>query len=136
LTINHRQDHRVTEAEAILAICSMLGGQSEVRHHYPIADGNEYVNEYVVVDCETETHVIEVGLDKRSSLDSVQQAEFFAWVTGKLPMMIIVDQDGIEGQYEYQIKRSARRLGIRYYSYTSDYLLRWLMTSYFRDQAN
>lgn len=56
----------------------MLGGQPEARHQYTIADGNEYV----VVDCETETHVIEVGLDKRSSLDSVQQAEFFAWVPG------------------------------------------------------
>lgn len=110
----------------------MLGGQHEVRHHYNIAQGDEYV----VVDCETDTHVIEVGLDKRSSLDSIQQAEFFAWVTGKTPMVILVDQDGIEGPIEYQIELSAKRLGIEYRSYSSDYLLRWLMTSYFRDQAN
>lgn len=51
-------------------------------------------------------------------------------------MVIIGDHDGIDGQYEYQIELSARRLGIRYDSYTSDYLLQWLMKSFFRDQAN
>lgn len=122
----------MTEADAILALCSMLGGQPEVRHTYVIDHGEHHVR----VDCETETHVIEVGMDKRSSLDSVQQAEFFAWVSGKLPMVIIVDEDGIEGPIEYQIERAAIRFGIEHRTYNADFLLRWLMTSYFREQAD
>lgn len=120
----------LTEAEAILIICEMLSGEPEVRRHYTIDQGSHYVR----VDCETATHVIEVGLDKRSSLDSVQQAEFFGWITGKKPMVIIVDRDGIESEIEYQIETSARRFGVEYRTYTVDLLLRWQMTSYFRQQ--
>ena len=42
------------------------------------------------VDCETGTMVYEGGLDKRSSLDSVQQALFFSHVTGKRPAVVIL----------------------------------------------
>jgi len=68
----------MTEADAIAILCAMLGGEPEVRHSYAI-DGSEH---YVRLDCETQTYAIEVGLDKRSSLDSVQQAEFAGWLAG------------------------------------------------------
>ena len=41
------------------------------------------------VDCETGTMVYEGGLDKRSSLDSVQQALFFSHVTDKRAAAVI-----------------------------------------------
>ncbi len=108
----------------------MLGGEPEVRHTYSIDDG-----EYPVrLDCETATHAIEVGLDKRSSLDSVQQAEFAGWLAGKEPMVILVDRDGIEGAIEYRVKIAARRLGVAYRSYSDDFLLRWQMTEFFRQR--
>lgn len=69
----------MNEADAILIICAILGGEPEVTHRYDIHDGSYSIR----VDCETDTHVYEVGLDKRTSLDSVQQAAFAGWVSGK-----------------------------------------------------
>lgn len=121
----------MTEAEAILIICAMLSGEPEVRHDYSIDEGDHYIR----VDCETDTHVIEVGLDKRSSLDSVHQSEFAGWLSDKEPMAIIVDRDGAEGAIEFRIKSAARRLGVEYATYSDDYLLRWQMTAYFRQRV-
>ena len=59
----------------------MVSGETETRHGYTSAGDHSYVE----VDCETSTMVYEGGLDKRSSLDSVQQALFFSHVTGKRP---------------------------------------------------
>ena len=59
--------------------CALVNGETETRHGYASAGGRRYVE----VDCETGTMVYEGGLDKRSSLDSVQQALFFSHVTGK-----------------------------------------------------
>ena len=50
------------------------------------------------MDCETSNYVIEGGLDKRSSLDSLQQALFFSVLTGKVPIVVIYDTDGMVGQ--------------------------------------
>ena len=67
-----------------LAACLLVPTQTpaqeeaEVRHEYTYPAGASYIR----VDCETATHVYEGGLDKRSSLDSVQQALFAAHVTG------------------------------------------------------
>ena len=66
------------------------------------------------VDCETGTMVYEGGLDKRSSLDSVQQALFFSHVTGKRPAVVIYDSDGREGQFEYRIRTACEKAGVRY----------------------
>ena len=120
----------MSEAEAISILCAMLNGEPEVRHHYEIDEGAHYVQ----VDCETETHVIEVGLDKRSSLDSAQQAEFAGWVSGKKPMVIIVDQDGVESSIEFRVRTASKRFGIEYSTVSDDFLLRWQMTSYFRQK--
>ena len=43
-----------------------------------------------MVDCETADVVYEGGLDRRSSLDSVQQALFAAAFTGKEPAVVIL----------------------------------------------
>lgn len=61
--------------------CQSIAGKLETRHRYRYPQGESFIK----VDCETSTHVYEGGLDKRSSLDSVQQALFAATITGKIP---------------------------------------------------
>ena len=90
--------------------CTMVNGETETRHGYTSAGGRSYVE----VDCETGTMVYEGGLDKRSSLDSVQQALFFSHVTGKRPAVVIYDTDGREGRFEYRIRIACRKAGVRY----------------------
>ena len=90
--------------------CALVNGKTETRHGYTSAGGRGYVE----VDCETGTMVYEGGLDKRSSLDSVQQALFFSHVTGKRPAVVIYDTDGREGRFEYRIRIACRRAGVRY----------------------
>ncbi len=92
------------------ALAQQLGGQTETRHHYFVGGKRHYIS----VDIETDDHVIEAGLDRRSSLDSVQQVVFAAIMVRKKPKIIIYDSDGIEGPYEYRIRMVARRLGIAY----------------------
>ena len=93
--------------------CTEAGGQTEVRHDYDYPGGSSYV----IVDCETSNTVYEGGLDKRSSLDSIQQALFFSAITGKEPSIVIFDTDGKEGQYEFQIRTAAELAGVEYLSY-------------------
>ena len=90
--------------------CALVNGETDTRHGYTSAGGRGYVE----VDCETGTMVYEGGLDKRSSLDSVQQALFFSHVTGKRPAVVIYDTDGREGRFEYRIRVACRRAGVRY----------------------
>ena len=90
--------------------CTMVNGETETRHGYSSAGGRSYVE----VDCETGTMVYEGGLDKRSSLDSVQQALFFSHVTGKRPAVVIYDTDGREGRFEYRIRIACREAGVHY----------------------
>ena len=90
--------------------CTLVNGETATRHGYTSAGGRRYVE----VDCETGTLVYEGGLDKRSSLDSVQQALFFSHVTGKRPAVVIYDTDGREGRYEYRIRVACRKAGVRY----------------------
>ena len=98
------------EKDANDAFCAQVGGQREVRHVYDYPTGSAYV----VVDCETEERVYEGGLDKRSSLDSVQQALFFAHVTGKEPAVVIYDTDGRIGPYEYRIRVACELAEVEY----------------------
>ena len=98
------------EKDANDAFCAQVGGQREVRHVYDYPTGSAYV----VVDCETEERVYEGGLDKRSSLDSVQQALFFAHVTGKEPTVVIYDTDGQIGPYEYRIRVACELAEVEY----------------------
>ena len=104
-----------TEADYNATFCAEVNGQQEVRHTYTYPGGQEHV----FVDCETQERVYEGGLDKRSSLDSVQQALFFAALTGKQPTVVIYDTDGRMGQYEYRIQTACELAGVLFLSYAN-----------------
>ena len=95
---------------SVNALCALFNGETDIRHGYTSAGGRSYVE----VDCETGTMVYEGGLDKRSSLDSVQQALFFSHVTGKRPAVVIYDTDGREGWFEYRIRMACWKAGVRF----------------------
>ena len=95
-----------------LLLAGHLGGLSEVRHQYQFSEGQAFIK----IDIETETVVIEGGLDKRSSLDSVQQALFAASLTGKKPAIVIYDTDGVEGRYEFRIRKASERAGVAFFN--------------------
>lgn len=67
------------------------------------------------IDIVTDKYVIEGGLDKRSSLDSIQQAVFASTLTGKKPAVAIYDTNGSWGKYEHRIYSSAKKLGIKFF---------------------
>ena len=87
-----------------------LGGETEGRHEYTYPAGQSYVR----VDCETADTVYEGGLDKRSSLDSVQQALFAAHLTGTTLAVVISNTDGKIGRYEHRIKVACGRAGVAF----------------------
>ncbi len=90
--------------------CDSLGGKRETKHYYKYNTKQSFVK----IDCETDSYVYEGGLDKRSSLDSVQQAVFFSVLTNKKPAIVVFDTDNIYGKYEYRIKAVAERLGVKF----------------------
>ena len=92
------------------AFCASVDGQREVRHTYTYSTGQSYV----LVDCETPDTVYEGGLDRRSSLDSVQQALFAASLTGKEPAVVIYDGDGRVGRFEHQIRVACELAGVEF----------------------
>jgi hypothetical protein len=119
----------VLETELAAILCAfVLSGEVEVNHGYSVG----YDLHRIRVDCETSDRVVEVGLDKRSSLDSVQQALFAAHLTGKTPIVAMIDTDGREGPYELRIRTAARMAGVGYVVYQRDALIRMQMTSYLR----
>ena len=81
-----------------------------MRHYYSYDNKKSYI----IVDCETDTEVWEGGLDKQSSLDSIQQAIFFSILTGKRPAVIIYNTDKKLGTYEYRIGQVAKQLNIKF----------------------
>lgn len=122
-----------TELDLAAILCTLLlRGETEVRHDYTAVDGAHYIR----VDCETSSHVVEVGFDgKRSSYDSVHQVIFASELSGKLPMVVIIDTNGLEESVQYQVETVARSLNISYLTVTKDFLLRWQMTAPFRDRG-
>jgi hypothetical protein len=102
----------MNEALAIDILCALFGGDQEVRHAY----NTDYSANYIQVDCETEEFVMEMGLDKRSSFDSIHQVTFASILTGKKPKIVIIDTDLREKAQEYQIRLAAQKLGIAYQS--------------------
>ncbi len=111
---NSRAGRSLSEDDYNRAFCASVGGRTEVRHEYEYPGGRSYVK----VDCETDTHVYEGGLHKRSSLDSVQQALFFSHLTGKRPVVVIYDTDGQVGRFEYRIEAACDRVGVGYITLT------------------
>lgn len=91
------------------SMCHAIGGVRETRHYYNYRGTQRG---YVIVDCETDAHVIEGGLDKRSSLDSLQQAVFFSILTGKAPVVVIYDTDEQIGKYEHRIAAACAEAGV------------------------
>ena len=92
-------------------LAERLGGRSEVVYEY---DYTTTETSEIRIDIETDDYVIEGGKDKRSSLDSIQQALFASILSGKKPAVAIYDTDGKWGKYEHRIWVVAKELGIRY----------------------
>lgn len=94
----------MNEAYYIALLCgAMFGGQAEQVHDFTYPGGAASIR----TDCENKNRVIEFGLDKRSSLDSLQQALFAAEVSGKDPVVVLIDTDGKMGRFEWRIARAA-----------------------------
>lgn len=112
------------------ALCSFLaGGDTETRADF-VANGT---SRHVRIDCETPAFAIELGFDgKSSNRDSVHQAIFGALMTGKRPAVILIDTDGVEGRYEYEMRRVTDHLGILYRVCNENHIIAWQMTSAFR----
>ncbi|MGD1924739.1 MAG: hypothetical protein ACFB03_11225 [Paracoccaceae bacterium] len=119
------------EEFVVSLICALLGGaDTEVRHQFD----NRGDSRHVEVDCETPSHVIEFGYDKRSSQDSVHQAVFASILTGKTPMVVLIDTDGEEGRWEQEMRRVTSYLDIEYHRCHLDFIIRWRRTRFMREQ--
>jgi hypothetical protein len=89
----------------------MDNGRSGIITTFPTGES------YVLVDCETESTVYEGGKgNTRSSLDSIQQALFFAHLTGKEPAVVIYDTDGKMGRFKHRIRVVCEMAGVTFYS--------------------
>jgi hypothetical protein len=88
-----------------------LNGVTESSHNFTFEGGRSAIR----VDVETAEYVIEGGLDKRSSLDSLQQIVFAAFLTKKKPAVVIYDTDGVEGPYEFRIRNAAESVGVTFF---------------------
>ena len=99
-----------SEAEYNEDFCESVGGKTETKYIYLYPTGRAHIR----VDCETEDTVYEGGLDKRSSLDSVQQALFFSSLTGKQPAVVIYDTDGQIGRFEHRIRVVSVMAGVTF----------------------
>ena len=119
------------EAELIPLLCAfLLGAEPEVRKDFENVGRTRAVR----VDCETDTHVIEVGLDgKASSRDSVHQAVFAAFLTRKQPAVVLIDRDNQEDRYEQELRVVTSMLDIPFAVCKEAFLVRWASTSPFRD---
>lgn len=119
------------EEFVVSLICALLGGaDAEVRHKFD----NRGDSRNFRVDCETPSHVIEFGYDKRSSQDSVHQAVFASIQTDKVPMVVLIDTDGEEGRWEQEMRLVTDRLGIAYHRCHLDFIIRWRGTRFLRSQ--
>ncbi|MFC3615214.1 hypothetical protein ACFORG_15735 [Lutimaribacter marinistellae] len=115
------------EVELAALLCAFLAGSDAETRQYFDVNG---ISRYVRVDCETESHVIEIGLDgKSSSRDSVHQALFAASLTGKSPAVILIDRDGHEGRFEYEMRKVAPAAGVIYVTCSQAAIERWSATA-------
>jgi hypothetical protein len=114
-----------TEVTYIALLCSLLGGAEPESRQFFEVYGYERPR-YIRVDCETPTHVIEVGMDETASVrDSVHQAALAAHFTGKLPLVVLIDTDGAEGRYELEMRLVTRHLGVAYARCSAGFLESW-----------
>ena len=98
----------ISEAMASALLCASLGGEQEIRY--------DYGDSYNVIDCVTETHAIEFGLDKASSRDSFVQA----WVASRYishdpplePMVYIIGRFPQPGKVGKELMEFGEAFGI------------------------
>lgn len=123
----------MNEVALAALLCGFLnGGAAELPHVFD----NLGAPRRVRVDCETADLVIEVGLDRRASArDSVHQAVFAAALTGKAPVVVLIDTDGVEGRYEQETRIVTGRLGVAYANCSEDFILAWAATAGLRGGA-
>ncbi len=99
-----------------LKLANYLGGRTEISYNYDYnINGSTPRIASIRIDIVTDEYVIEGGLDKRSSLDSIQQAVFASTLTGKKPAVAIYDTNGSWGKYEHRIFSSAKKLGVKFF---------------------
>ena len=104
-----------TESQFNKALASYLNGETEVSIAYDFTDSDgKIISGHIRVDIENDEYVIEGGLDKRSSLDGIQQAVFASVLTGKKAAVAVYDTDGFWAKFEYRIWAAARKLGIKF----------------------
>lgn len=121
------------EVHLAALVCAFLAGSEDETRKYFDVNG---LPRFVRVDCETDGHVIEIGLDgKASARDSLHQALFAAHLTGKTPVVLLIDRDGFEGRYEYELRQTTAATGVIYATCHEDFILRWAATSGLRPSA-
>ena len=97
-------------------LAAHFGGQTEVIIDFNYnSEGNAPKQSSVRIDIVTDQYAIEGGLDKRSSLDSIQQAVFAASQLSLKPAVAIYDTDNSWGKYEHRIWTAAKELGVKYF---------------------
>ena len=114
------------EVAIAAALCGLLAGSAEETYHY--FDVN-WERRHIEVDCETPTHVIEIGLDEKpGARDSIHQALLAADLTDlkkKDPAVILIDRDGREGKYELEMRRVTGLLGMAYATCSDRWIETW-----------
>ena len=99
-----------------MCLANQLGGRTEVSFNYNYnLKGSSPLVASIRVDVVTDEYVIEGGLDKRSSLDSIQQAVFASTISGKKPAVAIYDTNGFWGKFEHRIWSAAKKLNVKFY---------------------
>ena len=115
LNLQTRNDKKFKEAEFNEALANFLGANQEVEFEFHFeSKHNESGAGKIRIDIVTDEYVIEGGLDKRSSLDSVQQATFASILSNKTPAIAIYDVDGEWGKIEHRILTASSALGIKF----------------------
>ena len=109
-------DEKINEAAFNDALANFLGANQEVVFEFHFErKNNENGAGKIRIDMVTDEYVIEGGLDKRSSLDSVQQATFASILSNKMPAIVIYDVDGKWGKIEHRILTVSSALGIKFF---------------------
>lgn len=105
-----------------LKLSNHLNGNTEVRLDYYTALGTKG---YVQIDIITDEFVIEGGLDKRSSLDSLQQAVFASTLIDRKPAVAIYDTDGVLGKFEHRIIEASKSVNVTVFWVSKDKIYRY-----------
>ena len=84
--------------------------KTEVRVYYKVNNKRKFI----IVDMETKEEVVAFGIDTdKNSLNCIQRALFASSLVGKEPTVVIIDTDGVMGEYEHRIKEACKKAGIK-----------------------